>query len=121
MAATFGPFHRLASPTQDDATALLQQESQEIWGRPRKDSDIPQVQAYNGGLPKDAKGIEFVTETAPDRGTIHPRWTGPRQGVTIEDGFAKISCRITRNTQINGVFEQSSMEEKEEEEELLVA
>lgn len=116
--ATFGPFHRLASPTQDQDTAQLQQESQEIWGRPRKDSDIPQVQAYNGGLPKDTKGIEFMTETAPDRGTIHPRWTGPRQGVTIENGFAKISCRITRNTQITGVIEEDVLEQEDE---LLVA
>jgi hypothetical protein len=62
----YGPFHRLQSPTQDDHTAQLQMQSQEMWGRARRGSDIPQVQAYTGPLPRGAKGIEFTTHVAPD-------------------------------------------------------
>lgn len=97
-----GPYHRLKSPTQSDSTALKQHRSSEIWGRPRRDSDIPQVQAYVGPLPPNAGGIEFTTPVRPDGGTPpgQVRWTGPREGVVVEDGFAKIRCIITRNTQV---------------------
>ena len=96
---TYGPFHRLESPTQSRQDALQQVASQEIWGRARRQSDIPQVQAYLGPLPAGAKGIEFRTAASPDQGTVHARWTGPREGVRVEDGFCKIACRITKNTQ----------------------
>ena len=109
-----GPFHRLQSPTQSNEVADLQSQSQEIWGRPRRGSDIPQVQAYTGPLKKGEKGIEFLTETAPDKDCPpgQARWTGPRDGVVIKDGFCRISARIIKNTQSS-----SGKEEEEEEEE----
>ena len=116
----FGPFHRIQSPTQSNEVADLQVKSQEMWGRPRRGSDIPQVQAYTGPLPKNAKGIEFVTHVKPDD-SLPPgqaRWTGPRQGVTIKDEFCRISVHITRNTQSQP---QASESAKEEESALMVA
>ena len=84
--------YRLQSSTQSDEVAKKQQESNEIWGRARCQSDIPQVQqAYLGPLPEGADGIEFTTTVAPDQGTVNARWTGPRKGVRVEDGFAKIA------------------------------
>lgn len=102
---TYGPFHRLQSPTQSDDVAALQVASREMWGRPRQYSDIPQVQAYTGTLPDKALGLEFTTTVPPDVGTApgHARWTGPRQGVTVQDGFAKIKVDITKNTQLPSV------------------
>lgn len=50
-----------------------------------------------------ASGIEFYTSVPPDRGTVHARWTGPREGVVVEDGYAKINVLVTRNTQIAAV------------------
>ena len=98
----FGPFHRLRSPTQSDEVAELQVKSQEMWGRPRQGSDIPQVQAYTGPLPPGEKGVEFITTVAPDRNLApgHARWTGPRQGVTIKDCYCRIKVNITKNTQM---------------------
>ena len=102
LPATYGPFHRVRSPTQSDETAQLQVQSQEIWGRPRLGSDIPQVQSYAGPLPDGQRGIEFYTNVSPDQ-SLPPgqaRWTGPRPGVTVKDDFARISVVITKNTQI---------------------
>ena len=110
---TYGPFHRLQSTTQTDEVAQQQEASQEMWGRPRQYSSIEQVQAYTGPLPAQSVGVEFTTQTKPDSGTApgHARWTGPREGVRIEDGFAKIHVHIVKNTQ----------KEPEEEEVLLAA
>ena len=111
-AIMFGPYHRLKSPTQTNDVAEMQQLVQEVWGRPRRDSDIPQVQAYEGELPNDAEGIEFVTATEPDSNTPpgHVRWTGPRGGVRVEDGFAKVPVQITFNTQIKSAPATAVME-----------
>jgi esterase/lipase superfamily enzyme len=97
-----GPFHRLKSPTQSDATATQQLKSSELWGHPRQHSNIPQVQAYEGVLPTGAQGMEIYTSTAPDQGTApgQVRWTGPRRsGVHVEDDFAKIRVRISKDSQ----------------------
>ena len=104
----YGPFYRIESPTQTKEDARKQVESQEIWGRPRRQSDIPQVQAYVGALPEGTKGIQFTTTAPPDKGTVHARWTGPREGVRIEDGFCKISCRIDKNTQLDSDSDSDS-------------
>mmetsp|Transcript_5930 Transcript_5930/g.16106 ORF Transcript_5930/g.16106 Transcript_5930/m.16106 type:complete len:135 (+) Transcript_5930:164-568(+) len=97
----YGPFHRLKSPTQSDEVARQQLESGEMWGRPRQFSEIPQVQAYIGKLEDGREGMEFMTSVAPDKGTApgHARWTGPRDGVRVEEGFAKIPITIVRNAQ----------------------
>ena len=106
----YGPFHRLQSPTQTNDFAQKQEESGELWGRARRFSNIPQVQAYIGPLPENAIGIEFMTTVKPDEGTVHARWTGPREGVRVNqnEGFAKIGCTITKNTQL----QQSTSQEQ---------
>ena len=120
--ATYGPFHRLRSPTQSDETAQRQVKSQEVWGRPRRGSDIPQVQAYVGPLPTtttEKKGIEFYTNVPPDphQPPGQARWTGPRPGVIVQEEeengllFARIAVVITKNTQ---QVSSSSMEPDDE-------
>ena len=77
---SYGPFHRLRSPTQTDEDADLQAATSELWGRPRQFSDIPQVQAWVGPLPEGESGVEFTTDVPPDPFLPpgHARWTGPR-------------------------------------------
>ena len=99
--ARYGPFYRLESSTQTPETARLQQEAGEIWGTAPRSSDIPAVQAYDGPLPAGVRGVEFYTDVSPDPG-MPPRmvyWRGPRAGVRVEDGYAKICCVVTQNTQ----------------------
>jgi hypothetical protein len=86
--------------------ARLQEASGEIWGTYDRDmmggrSPFPSVDAYPGPLPAGQRGIEFVTSVPPDRDTppYLVRWTGPRDGVTIEGDYAKIRVVVTRNTQ----------------------
>lgn len=100
----FGPFHRLESPTQTAEVAVLQESTGEIWGRSPKASEWPQVQAYRGPLPGQARGVEFFARVAPDRND-HPRearWSGggKRSDVRTDGEFAKIDCVVTKNTQV---------------------
>lgn len=100
--APYGPFHRLASPTQTAEDARKQSASQEIWGTIPRLGRWPRVEAYAGALPADAHGIEFYAFDEPDRnGRISlPTWTGVvRPDIQVAGEFAKISCVITRNTQ----------------------
>ena len=94
-------YHRLESPTQTPETARAQQESGQLWGYPRRGSDIPSVKAYTGALPSGARGVQFMTDVLPDRGTPPgaARWTGPRPGVTVEQGRAIICAVVNKNTQ----------------------
>lgn len=97
--ARFGPYHRLASPTQTAGVAELQVRSGEIWGRTPRLGRFPQAKAYAGPLPDGSNGIEFWTEIAPDPGgrPAFPTWGGiPRDDVPVEGEFAKISCVITQ-------------------------
>ena len=90
-----GPFYR----TERDAeTALQIQKSGELWGRGPYGSDIPAVQAFT--RPQGEKFIEFYTSVAPDRGGSpgRPEWRGPRPGVRVENGYAKIPVYVTQNT-----------------------
>ncbi|NJM76075.1 MAG: hypothetical protein HC852_10125 [Acaryochloridaceae cyanobacterium RU_4_10] len=88
-------YHRLESPTQTPAIAQLQKKSMELWGSPPHNtyqSDIPKVKAYEGSLPKRARGIEFTTDIEPDSGTPPGKgvcWSNLQKGVRIaekEDG-----------------------------------
>ena len=91
----------------------MQIDSQELWGGPFGNymrSDIPRVKAYIGEL-KISKstgtkelGLEFTTEVEPDRCVPPPMayWSQEREGVRIEDGYAKISVNITFCNQIDG-------------------
>ena len=89
--------HRLASPSQTIEDAAKQIESQEMWGKPARYSDIPKVKAYKGALPVAAKGIEFSTIVEPDFGSPPGMayWTGGREDVRLEGEIAKISVEIT--------------------------
>lgn len=95
-------FHRRESPTQRPEDAALQAESGEIWGRPMRAGLRPVVQAYVGGLPPGVRGIEFTSDVLPDLGTppYLAYWSGPRAGVRVEGGYAKIGVTITRDTQV---------------------
>jgi hypothetical protein len=90
-------YHRLASPSQTKLDAEKQIESQEMWGRPSRYSEIPKVKAYRDALPPNAQGIEFITTVEPDAGSppLMAYWTGGRENVRLEDGIAKISVEIT--------------------------
>jgi hypothetical protein len=99
-------FHRRENDrTQTPLDARRQEESGELWGQvPRYGYLDPVVQAYDGLLPMGVRGIEFVTDVEPDAGSMPGRadWRGPRDGVVIEDGVAKIRIRMTKNTQTEG-------------------
>ena len=94
-------FHRLESPTQTPADARRQEQSGELWGRPARGSRIPKVKAYIGPLPSGRRGIEFDTDVPPDPGSPpgHAVWSGPRDGVTVEEEYARIRVRVVRNAQ----------------------
>lgn len=91
-------YHRIRSKTQTLAHAILQQRSGELWGQPARGSQIPKVKAYVGPLPDDRYGIEFLADVPPDPGCPpgHAYWSGPRDGVRVEDDYAKIRIRVTQ-------------------------
>lgn len=95
-------YHRKESPTQTAADAALQEATGEIWGSVPFGGVRPVAQAYRGPLPSGARGIEFTTDVAPDPQTppSRARWSGPRQGVRVEGGFAKIDVTVIKNTQV---------------------
>lgn len=94
-------YHRLESPTQTSEDAEKQAATAEVWGYPSIWSDIPKVKAYAGHLPPGKRGVEFRTAVPPDRGGApgRPEWSGPRDGVRVERGVAKLACTVTKNTQ----------------------
>jgi hypothetical protein len=99
-------YHRKQSRTQTPDVARMQEESGEIWGTYNRDamggrSSHASVDAYHGPLPSGQRGIEFGTDVPPDHySPPHlARWTGPRDGVTIEGDYAKIRVTMRRNTQ----------------------
>jgi hypothetical protein len=94
-------YHRVRSPTQTAATARRQESTGEIWGSSPGWGGIACVKAYVGALPAGRDGIEFETDVPPDPSCPpgHARWSGPREGVRVEDGHAKIRVRVTKNTQ----------------------
>jgi hypothetical protein len=108
-------YHRKQSTTQTAKTAQMQIDSQELWGRAAQNyfqSHIPKVKAFRDrlpqtdGIPTDF-GIEFNTEVEPDRntkpgGVIY--WSGEREGVRNEDGYAKIKVKIRYCNQLEKVY-----------------
>jgi hypothetical protein len=108
-------YHRTETDSQSTEDAKKQIASQEIWGGPARNfhnGHIPKVKAYTGYLPlmsnrrtKD-KGIEFTTAVEPDYG-CHPNiptWSGEREGVRNEDGYAKIKVQIKFCNQLDEVW-----------------
>jgi hypothetical protein len=69
------PFHRIETPSQPKAVALLQDLSKEILGRAARGSSLLAVKAYPGPLPP-LRGIEFTTDIEPGRGSApnEARW-----------------------------------------------
>ncbi len=63
------PFHRVENTTtQTAAHAKLQEASREMWGRPRRGSNLLSVKAYPGKLPNE-RGVEFMTDISPFSGS----------------------------------------------------
>jgi hypothetical protein len=102
-------YHRRKSPSQTAEVAKLQIASQEMWGGPKRNhvsSEEPVVNAFVGEIPRETeKGIEFTTPVKPD--SYHPalvEWSireGAREGVWVEDGYAKIKVSITFCNQLD--------------------
>ena len=94
-------YHRREGPTQTVADAQSQEQSGELWGFPARGSDIPKVKAYVGALPDGARGIEFTTSVIPDSSCppTHAYWSGPRADVLVDEGRARITIKVIRNTQ----------------------
>jgi hypothetical protein len=71
------------------------------FGAGRRDTARFKVKAYTGPLPSGERGVEFDTDVAPDKWTPpgKPLWTGPRSGVRVEHGIAKLQVRWIRNFQ----------------------
>lgn len=95
----YGPFHRLG----DSAEAVQGiRASGELRGNPPTNffrSDIPKVKAYEGALPPGAKGFEFTTPVAPDRGHVpgKPTWSPGTPGVQERGGQSIIQCTVTHS------------------------
>lgn len=104
-AGSYGPFHRLESPTQTPATAALQEANGEMWGATARGGLNPTVKAYQGPLPPGARGVEFTTPVRPsDVGLGRPGdiaiWRRGAPGVVdVNDDYVKIACTVVRNTQ----------------------
>jgi hypothetical protein len=99
----YGPYYRFNSPTQTEEITQLQLQSKELWGKPvRGNGIIPKVKAYTSAYPGVAQkrqGIKFTTVVAPDRNSPPGQvfWSNGREGVRVEDDYAKISLlTITR-------------------------
>jgi hypothetical protein len=101
MAVARRYYYRVASPTQTPEDARLQRESAQIWGKPARGSQIPKVKAYVGRLPEGTAGVEFQTVVLPDAHCppAQAYWSGPRDGVEVHDGCARIRVTITKVTQ----------------------
>jgi hypothetical protein len=107
-------YHREKSSSQTADVARQQIASQELWGGPPRNylgSDIPKVKAYWNRLPllndlqTQMSGIEFTTIVEVD--SYHPKfayWSGDREGVRNEDGYAKIKVTITFCNQFDPVY-----------------
>ena len=94
-------FYRVESPTQTAEDAARQEERREIRSAAGKGSLGSRIRAYTGRMPKGARGVEFDTDVPPDDGSPpgEARWTGPRLGIVVEDGVAKLSVRSVENRQ----------------------
>ena len=95
-------YYRTFRPEEDpEGTIRLIEGSGQLWGAPARNtfaSHFPKVKAYAGPLPEGRSGYEFETDVAPDRGCVpgQPTWSGPREGVVVEDDWAKIKVRLTK-------------------------
>ena len=100
-------YHRRKSPSQTEEDARKQIASQEMWGKESKNTVsglFPAVKAWHNQLNRESQlGIEFTTEVKPSP-SGHPHfayWYGERDGVTNEDGYAKIRVTIVFCNQVD--------------------
>lgn len=96
----YGPYHRLGDSAENIASIRA---TGELRGNPPINtfqSDLPQVQAYDGPLPPGANGFEFITPVAPHSGSVpsSPRWYGTTPGASEVNGQAVIPCTVTRSS-----------------------
>ena len=94
----FGPYYRRIDPP--DVIQKIQ-ESGELWGSSPRNyftTDFLKVKAIEGPLPADQRGFEFETDVAPDVGSPSGQgyWSNGREGVRIEDGYAKIKVHVRK-------------------------
>jgi hypothetical protein len=89
-------YHRVESPTQTSAVAWQQVETGVLRGTVNRWMALPSVDAWEGPLPEGVRGIEFQTDVPPDPGRPpgRARWTGPRDGVSIDGDWAEIEVTI---------------------------
>jgi hypothetical protein len=100
-------YHRRKSPTsQTEDDARKQIASQEMWGKECRNTAsglYPAVKAWHNKINQVSQlGIEFTTKVDPDSNN-HPHfayWSGDRDGVINEDGYAKIKVTITFCNQV---------------------
>jgi hypothetical protein len=99
-------YHRRKSLSQTEEDARKQIASQEIWGTECRNTAsglFPAVKAWRNQIDrKSQRGIEFTTAVEPD--SYHPHfayWSGEREGVINEDGYAKIKVKITFCNQVD--------------------
>jgi hypothetical protein len=100
-------YHRRKSSSQTEEDARKQIASQEMWGTECRNTAsglFPAVKAWRNQIDrKSQRGIEFITTVDPDPNN-HPHfayWSGDREGVRNEDGYAKIKVTIVFCNQVN--------------------
>ena len=96
----YGPFSRIASPTQTVEDTQKAIASGELWGGPGRVSIDPMVKAHGGPLPAGKEGFEFYTPIKPNPGGMahRPNWSAGREGVEMRANgdMAAIPIVITR-------------------------
>lgn len=100
---SFGPYHRLANPiTQSRRTAIKQLKSLEVWGFTPRGGTQPTAQAYEGPLPPDRAGIEFLVAQPPDYTKMsgEVRWTyaadADHVDISTDDDYVRLQVMITK-------------------------
>jgi hypothetical protein len=97
----YGPFHRLESPTQTVSTAVYQQRYGLLVGRPARRGEFS-VRAYRGRLPPGARGIEFITDAAPNSSAGKPfeaQWIPGGSGGFQANERWSVPIKVVKNTQ----------------------
>jgi Pentapeptide repeats (8 copies) len=103
---TYGPFHRIESPTQTQAEAIRQKEAGLVTGTASRGSSGPSVKAYRGPLNENVRGVEFYTSVQPTVNAGSPfeaRWYCGSNGVELLNingqSFAAIPVVISKFAQ----------------------
>lgn len=91
----FRTYHRF----QDADTSRMMVESGRVGGRAKRNifrSDFPMVKAYVGELPPGRRGIEFITDIAPDGGPPgQAYWSAECEGVEVLEPNELVAIAVT--------------------------